>query len=222
MTPVSRSSRLSRPLFAGIFILCLACSDSSYEALKIKYPPESFDALFAAVKLSLVEAMETGVEGGFREIEYGEDDTGVFVRLLKGGRERGCIGFIRGVSSPEEAVKAAAVNAAFFDKRHKRLGPEELPSLEIEITVIDRLLRIRNHLDFTPGIHTIYIKHLNMKAVMQGQIIQERGYSKEEFLRAICRKGGIPETQYREKDAEIYRANTVFMRRRFADINTGR
>ncbi|HNU91880.1 MAG TPA: AMMECR1 domain-containing protein [Spirochaetota bacterium] len=174
------------------------------------------------MKLSLVEAMETGVEGGFREIEYGEDDTGVFVRLLKGGRERGCIGFIRGVSSPEEAVKAAAVNAAFFDKRHKRLGPEELPSLEIEITVIDRLLRIRNHLDFTPGIHTIYIKHLNMKAVMQGQIIQERGYSKEEFLRAICKKGGIPETQYREKDAEIYRANTVFMRRRFADINTGR
>jgi len=83
-------------------------------------------------------------------------------------------------------------------------------------------LRIRNHLDFTPGIHTIYIKHLNMKAVMQGQIIQERGYSKEEFLRAICKKGGIPETQYREKDAEIYRANTVFMRRRFADINTGR
>jgi len=207
---------------AALFLLYCSCSDSGHEILKKKYPPKAFDGLFVSAKAALTDGMKNSGRGGFREIEYGDDDTGVFVRIMNGGKERGCIGFIRGVSSPEEAVKAAAVDAAFFDRRYRRLGREELPFVEIEITIIDGLVKIGGPLDFSPGIHTIYIKYLNKSAIMQGQIAMEKRLSREDFLRAVCRKAGLPETAYMERDAEIYRSNTVWMRKKFTDISTGR
>ncbi|MCU0848780.1 MAG: AMMECR1 family protein [Spirochaetes bacterium] len=219
----TRSRKTSLKKFiAALFLMYCSCSDHGHEILKKKYPPEVFEGLFVSAKAALMDEMKSNGRGGFREINYGSDDAGVFVRLINNGNERGCIGFIRGVSSMDEAVKTAVIDAAFFDKRYKKPGREELPFIEIEITIIDRLVKIGDYLDFKPGIHTIYIKYLNKSAVMQGQIALERRYSREDFLRAICIKGGIPERRYREKDAEIYRANTVYMRKKFADINTGR
>ena len=212
---------LLKKCIAALLLLYCSCSDSGHEILKKKYPPKAFDGLFVSAKTALMNGMKNSGTGGFREINYGDDDRGVFVRLISNGRERGCIGFIRGVSSMDEAVKTAVIDAAFFDKRYRKLGREEIPFIEIEITIIDRLVKIGDFLDFKPGIHTIYIKYLNKSAVMQGQIALEKRHSREDFLRAVCRKAGLPETAYMERDAEIYRANTVSMRKKFADISTG-
>lgn len=203
-------------------IALYSCSDSGYEMLKKKYPPEVFDDLFISAKIALLDELNNTKRGEFKEIEYSNDDCGVFVRLTNHGKERGCIGFIRGVSSLNDAVQAAIVNAALHDSRYNHLSKEELPYIDIEISIIDRLKKIDHYLDFNVGMHTIYIKYLNKSAVMQGHIALERGYGRHDFLRAVCRKGDIPETKYREKGAEIYRANTVFMKKKFLDINTER
>ena len=207
------------PHFIFIMFALIQCGDNSFNHLQDNYPPEVFDTLFKAVKSSLLLQFKTNGQKEFRHIPYTANDLGVFVRLIKKSRDRGCIGFIRGVSSLEEAVGIAAVDAAFFDPRFAPLTKDELPDIDVEISIIDRLVPIARYDDFQLGRHTMYIRHFNKDAVMQGQIALQKNFTKEKFLEAICRKAKLDKDIYKKKETGIFRANTVYMRKRFSDIN---
>jgi len=69
---------------------------------------------------------------------------GAFVTLHKHGKLRGCIGHIRGQQPLIETVSEMAIAAAFQDPRFPAVTREELPELEIEISVLTPLKRIHN------------------------------------------------------------------------------
>jgi len=177
------------------------------------------EILFSIAKKSILRQLETGKQKSFETIECTDHDRGIFVRLMRHGAERGCIGFVRGVASLEEGVRIAAVDAAFFDPRYRHISPGELDELVMEITLIGRLEPMKHWRDFTIGKHTIYVAGRYGKAVMQAQVAAERGWGKEEFLKAICRKARIHELSYKEKGIQIYRADTVSRRMRFNQIS---
>jgi uncharacterized protein len=188
----------------------------------VRIPDDVPEKLFIIAKKSIEHQLNTSKQKSFGHIECTHHDRGIFVRLINNKTERGCMGFVRGVSSFEDAVKTAAVNAAFFDSRYRHISRQELDDLVIEITIIGRLEEIVNCYNFTPGKHSIYVIAKYGKAFMQAQIATEKGWGKDDFLKAICRKARINELAYMKNETEIFRADTVFRRMRFSMVSTGK
>jgi AmmeMemoRadiSam system protein A len=205
--------------FIFFTFMCIQCGNGIATNFQKKYPPETFDALFMAGKSSILLQFKNKSQKEFRHIPCSADDTGVFVRLIEKSEERGCIGFIRGVSSTAEAVAIAAVDASFFDPRFAPLKVKELPDIEIEITIIDKLMPIAAYDDFQLGRHTIYLRRFNKDAIMQGQIAFQKNFSKTKYLEAICRKAGLDRDAYKKNGTELFRANTLYMKKKFSEIN---
>jgi len=61
---------------------------------------------------------------------------GAFVTLHKQGKLRGCIGIIAAIKPLNETVREMAAAAALEDPRFDRVTEEELPHLQIEISVL--------------------------------------------------------------------------------------
>lgn len=184
------------------------------------YPDREFGKLFASAKSSIQRQLLTKQQKEFRHAPCSGNDRGIFVRLLNRSGERGCVGFIRGIHSLEEAVGIAAVDAAFFDPRYAHVTAGEVPLLEIEITVIGRLARISEYGDFRLGRDTVLVRQSGKEAVIQAQIAGERHYSKEKYLEAICAKAGLDRDAYKRKDAAIFKADTAYRKMKYGEIST--
>ncbi|HNT72455.1 MAG TPA: AmmeMemoRadiSam system protein A, partial [Methanothrix sp.] len=61
---------------------------------------------------------------------------GVFVTLHEDGELRGCIGYPEPVMELGRAIVDSAINAGANDPRFPRVRSEELPKIEIEVTVL--------------------------------------------------------------------------------------
>jgi len=96
------------------------------------------------------------VTGQFHEGRLNEKG-GAFVSLYVKGELRGCIGSFEGDSSLAEAVNQSAASAT-HDGRFAPLAPDDLSSLEIEISVLTPLNRIRSKDEIILGKHGIFIR----------------------------------------------------------------
>jgi AMMECR1 domain-containing protein len=67
--------------------------------------------------------------------------------------------------------------------------------------------------DFDAGVHAVAVKTPYGQSFMQPSMQQQYGWENEEFLRAICRKGGFPEDAWAESDAELFRFSTSYVQR---------
>jgi len=192
--------------------------DNSYINFKNNYSVEYLNKLLILSKKAILEEMKYNKYTHFIDIDYYNFNRGVFLRIKKNGRERGCIGFFTGVKYPEEAVRIAAIDAAFFDHRFPPLTFDELKHIELEVTIIDRLVEIKNPSDFKIGIHSLMIENYSFRGFLQAQIATEEKYTKKEFLKALCKKAGLGLDQYKNKKNKIYRANTIYYKKKFNDI----
>lgn len=132
---------------------------------------------------------------------------GAFVTIKTHGKLRGCIGRLSSDTPLHKVVSEMAVSAATEDTRFqsKRIKPSELNDLEIEISVLSPLQKIKNPLDLELGKHGIYIKKGFRNGCFLPQVATETGWTKEEFLLECCRsKAGISPNAWKEKDTEVY------------------
>lgn len=127
---------------------------------------------------------------------------GAFVSLYVNGELRGCIGSFEGDSSLAETVSRSATSAT-FDSRFAPLLPEDLMNLEIEISVLSPLQRVRSIDEIILGKHGIYIcKGLN-RGTFLPQVAEKYKWSLEEFLGRCSRdKAGLGWEGWR--NAELY------------------
>src|SRR5271169_2730187 len=68
---------------------------------------------------------------------------GVFVTLHVGGKLRGCIGVIEARERMGESIARCAASAALEDPRFSPMQPEEIPGMEIEVSMLSPLQRIQ-------------------------------------------------------------------------------
>lgn len=132
---------------------------------------------------------------------------GAFVSLHVGGRLRGCIGNLVGRKPLYRTVADMALAAAFEDPRFPPLKADELPGIDIEISVLSPLRRIASADQFQLGRHGILMVKDGRQGTFLPQVAAETGWSKEEFLGHCARdKAGIGWEGWRSAELYVYEA----------------
>jgi AmmeMemoRadiSam system protein B/AmmeMemoRadiSam system protein A len=134
-----------------------------------------------------------------------KEKRGAFVTIHKHGQLRGCIGYIEAIKPLYITIREMAEAAALHDHRFPPVSPEELPSLDLEISVLTPLRRIKSIEEIEIGRHGILLKKGYHQGVFLPQVATEQGWDRITFLNQICYKAGIPDINcWKEEDAEIY------------------
>lgn len=133
-----------------------------------------------------------------------QENRGAFVTLHKKGNLRGCIGYIRAQKPLHETIREMALAAAFQDTRFKPIIKSELKDLEIEISVLTPLKKIKSTEEIEVGIHGIYIVKGYHTGILLPQVATENGWDKKTFLEHTCTKAGLSTDAWKEEDTEIY------------------
>lgn len=127
---------------------------------------------------------------------------GAFVTLSCGGKLRGCIGRTDAALPLAETVLQCAITAASQDPRFNPLCAEELPRLEIEISVISEPLPVQAE-EIEPGIHGIIVVRGPRRALLLPQLAVERDWSPIQFLQAVCRKAELAPDAWRDPETKL-------------------
>lgn len=115
-----------------------------------------------------------------------------FVTIHQRGQLRGCIGYVDPVKPLTEVVAHCAAAAATGDPRFPPVSPEELTSLEIEVSVLSPLRRIADPSEVEVGTHGLYISQSGRHGLLLPQVASELRWDRETFLRQTCVKAGLP------------------------------
>ncbi len=129
-------------------------------------------------------------------------EKGAFVTLKKNGMLRGCIGHIIADMPLCEVVAEMAIQAAVGDPRFPPLTLEELPEVEIEISVLSPLKKVEDINEIKVGKHGLLLRKGFYSGLLLPQVPVEYGWDKLTFLRHLAMKAGLPPDEW--KDAEIY------------------
>jgi AmmeMemoRadiSam system protein B/AmmeMemoRadiSam system protein A len=134
-----------------------------------------------------------------------KEKRGAFVTIHKHGRLRGCIGYIEAIKPLYITIQEMAEAAALNDPRFPPVSSEELPLLDLEISVLTPLRRIKDVNEIQIGKHGIVLKKGYHQGVFLPQVATEQGWDRITFLNEICFKAGIHDKNcWKAKDAEIY------------------
>ncbi len=133
------------------------------------------------------------------------ESEGAFVTLHKDGQLRGCIGNIIGQKPLYLTVRDMAIAAASSDPRFSPVSKEELPDLEIEISVLSRPWTVKNADEIQMGVHGVIVSRGWMhRGVFLPQVATETGWSREEFLSQLCaQKAGLPANAWKDPQTQL-------------------
>ncbi len=130
-----------------------------------------------------------------------------FVTLKTDDRLRGCIGHVIPVAPLYESVLENAVSACARDPRftRDRITAEELPKVQIEISVLSRHRRIENVEEIQIGRDGLIIQRGPRRGLLLPQVPVQERWTREEYLVAICRKAGLPTHAWKFPDTRLSR-----------------
>ena len=132
---------------------------------------------------------------------------GAFVSLHKHGRLRGCIGHFGEDYPLYEIVAEMARAAAFEDPRFMPVTREELDDIDIEISVLTPMRRIKSLDEFELHRHGIYIKKGHRSGTFLPQVADEVNWTKEEFVGHCSQdKAGLGWDGWRDAELYVYEA----------------
>jgi MEMO1 family protein len=135
---------------------------------------------------------------------------GVFVSLYKHGKLRGCIGRFTPDQPLHQLVQEMAVASALQDHRFSPLIAEEIPEIEIEVSVLTPLKRIHSLDELELGRHGIYIKKGAHSGTYLPQVALGSGWSKQDFLEhCSSNKAGLGRDGWKEAELFTYEAIIV-------------
>ena len=129
---------------------------------------------------------------------------GAFVSLHEGDELRGCIGQIEPDRELYKIVQSCALSAALDDPRFPPVTAEQLPSLNIEISVLTPMVRVARIEEIEVGRHGLYITLGSRRGLLLPQVATQYGWNRDAFLAQTCRKAGLPENAWRDRPASIF------------------
>jgi len=155
------------------------------------------------------EAVENAVSGS-PPGQYSIDDPvlntecGAFVTIHNTGNLRGCIGNITAATPLWMTVMNMAVEASTGDPRFPPVTPGELEDIDIEISALSPLWKIKDIKEIEVGKHGILIKKGFNQGLLLPQVATENGFDRISFLEHTCLKAGLARNCYRDGDCEIH------------------
>ena len=161
-----------------------------------------------------IEATLDGRAPELRAEDFDEElrrPAGAFVTLTKNGDLRGCIGSIRAIEPLYRAVASSAISAAFRDPRFFPVRKDEIPFLELEISVMGPIEQVRNIDEIEVGRDGLIISRGRFAGLLLPQVASEYGWDRETFLNQTCLKAGLdpdawqgPDTRIEKFAAEVF------------------
>ncbi len=94
--------------------------------------------------------------------------------------------------------------AAFRDQRFRPVTAKEFPELEIEISALTPLQRIRDVNLIQVGTHGILMRRGGYSGLLLPQVATEQGWDRTTFLEQTCLKAGLPRDAWKDRETEIY------------------
>lgn len=172
--------------------------------------------LLEIARFSIIEAV-TGKKQFYPNVteEKLKENCGAFVTIKESNQLRGCIGYIQAVKPLYETVKDVAKSAAVNDYRFNPVGENELDNLELEISVLTPLKKIKDINEIEVGKHGLVMKNGLNSGLLLPQVATEYGWDRDTFLRETCRKAGLPQDAWKDESTEIY----TFSAEVFRDTN---
>ena len=116
---------------------------------------------------------------------------GVFTSLYLRGQLRGCVGYVLPAGSVYSAVAETARAAAFEDNRFYAVTMEEVPYLEIELSVLSPPQPITAGA-VEIGRHGLLVSWGGRRGLLLPQVPVEHHWDRVTFLEQTCRKAGLP------------------------------
>lgn len=135
--------------------------------------------------------------------EVFERRCGLFVTLHSAKRLRGCIGVIEAREPLGEAIVHCATSAALEDPRFNPMRSEEIADMEIEVSLLSPLQRIRPE-EIEIGKHGLMVEQGLCRGLLLPQVATEYGLNREQFLRETCHKAGLPGEAWKSPETRIY------------------
>lgn len=126
---------------------------------------------------------------------------GVFVTLKKHGNLRGCIGRMVPDRPLATLVGMMALQAAFEDPRFRPVTPEEMPKIEIEISVLTPMKPVSGPREIEVGRDGVLFQKGRSSAVFLPQVAPEQGWGRDEMLCNLCQKAGLQADAWKEGGA---------------------
>ena len=128
---------------------------------------------------------------------------GAFVTIRCDGKLRGCIGRVDTANALAETVAQCAISAALQDPRFRPLTEEEIPRLELEISVVSELAPIQPE-EVEVGTHGIVVSRAATRGLLLPQVAVERNWSATQFIEETCRKAGLEPGAWRNPETKLY------------------
>ncbi|KAA0257945.1 AmmeMemoRadiSam system protein A [Deferribacter autotrophicus] len=144
--------------------------------------------------------------------------SGCFVSLHDENKNlRGCIGNFRNDINIVFNVRDMAIEAAFSDPRFAPLRRDELEKIDIEISVLTPMQRVRDIEEIVVGKDGLYVVKGFFRGVLLPQVAVQHGWDKYEFLSYTCMKAGLPFDEWKKSDIDIYKFQAII----FDEVSLG-
>ena len=127
---------------------------------------------------------------------------GAFVSLHRGEELLGCIGNLDGQRPLAEEVAHLALSAALEDPRFRPAASLPGP-IDIEISVLTPFRRISGAEQFSVGKHGALLKLGRHSGLLLPQVAEGRGWTSEDFLKAVVRKSTLGPNVLRDPQARL-------------------
>ncbi|HET6411528.1 MAG TPA: AmmeMemoRadiSam system protein B [Anaeromyxobacter sp.] len=155
-------------------------------------------ALLAYARETLVRFLETQTVPSTRRLPpAAARSRGAFVTLTRHGELRGCIGQLSPIGPLGYTVGRMALEAALNDERFPPVTLDELPFLEIEVSVLSPMKRVELG-EIVVGRDGIVLTKDGRRAVFLPQVATEQGWERNELLDHLCEKAGLPRPCWHE------------------------
>lgn len=119
-----------------------------------------------------------------------EQPGGAFVTLHSGSELRGCIGRVDSPDPLHKTVRECAIGAALHDSRFDPVTADEVPALQIEISVLSPSFDAEPE-EIRVGEHGIMISRGVCRGLLLPQVATERRWDRFQFLEQTCLKAGL-------------------------------
>jgi AmmeMemoRadiSam system protein A len=144
-----------------------------------------------------------------------EQPAGCFVSLheLRTRRLRGCVGRLDAKAPLGVTVQMMAA-AVLEDPRFLNMpvGLEDLPALEIELSILSPLQAAAGPLEFDLLNDGVYLAYGDYSGCFLPQVARETGWTKEQLLDRLCtEKLGVSSFTWRHPAAKLYRFTTLLV-----------
>ena len=130
---------------------------------------------------------------------------GCFVTLTNQGQLRGCIGTF----NPTEPLGTVVVEmgaAAARDPRFvtRPITPQEVPQLDVQVSVLSPLEETKEPEKLQVGTHGIYVTNGYQSGCFLPEVATDQGWNAQQFLSYCCaHKAGLPPDAWRMLDTKV-------------------